>query len=207
MKNVTVIAIGPEQRDAALRFEEHFKDLGYGFSIISRLLEKNGFDGYDAVITPGNSYGHMTGGFDKAVVGVLGEYIDVEVRRRIRDDFMGECNVGQAFLVEVLDHDSMKAVIYAPSMRTPKQIHSLSDVPFTATWAALQELVKYELVNGSLDNVIFTMPGVRTGNIPPIVSMRQVFMAIERYTNIVYFRELFEDAKAFDRRVMETWIY
>lgn len=109
---------------------------------------------HDALITPGNSYGDMTGGFDQAVVNVLGSYVQDLVHRRIAQAYFGELNVGQADLVPLSPSYPFKNLVYAPTMRVPMKLHWNSDVPYLSLLASFQAIRSY---NRQLDDMLVTL--------------------------------------------------
>lgn len=70
---------------------------------------------YDAVLTPGNSFGHMTGGFDLGVVEVFGRPVQAAVLKMIKEKYNGMMPVGSAEVVVV----DGKAIVYIPTMMVP----------------------------------------------------------------------------------------
>jgi len=82
--------------------------------------------GYSAIATAGNSFGVMTGGIDLAVRDLFG----YGLQDAVQDAILANAEVlpvGQALFIGVEDgpHD---AVIYAPTMFTPRTIPSLDVV-------------------------------------------------------------------------------
>ena len=53
----------------------------------------------DALVSPANSFGRMDGGLDAQIVEFLGEDVEMEVQRMIRERHDGELIVGQAEVI------------------------------------------------------------------------------------------------------------
>lgn len=148
---------------------------------LKSLLEKEGFD---AIGAPGNSYGHMTGGFD----GALAEeypFLDKRVRDYIQTVFCGECNVGQAF--EVSADRFGPSVLYAPTMRIPKKLPENSEAPYLATFAIMQLVRRINLGADiasmppqGINTLLLPVMGMGTGLLPITKVARQMQMAIVR---------------------------
>lgn len=73
------------------------------------------------VVTAGNSFGWMTGGIDLAVRDYYGIDVQDSVQQVIISQFQGELPVGESIVIDTLDW-SKKYLIYAPTMRFPRQI-------------------------------------------------------------------------------------
>jgi hypothetical protein len=82
---------------------------------------------FDAIITPGNSFGHMTGGFDGALVDYFGDELDQLVRQAIKSEWLGELPVGNAIRITMSDMST--CLIYAPTMRVPKNFLKIAKLP------------------------------------------------------------------------------
>jgi O-acetyl-ADP-ribose deacetylase (regulator of RNase III) len=124
---------------------------------------------YDVLFTPGNSFGHMTGGFDLAVVDVFGREIQTKVLRMIREKYAGMMPVGAA---EVVVHDE-RAVVYVPTMFAPtSNVDPIA--PYMAMHNALRALTEYEEDNNAyFDRALVPLFCTGTANIPHEVALFQ----------------------------------
>lgn len=141
-------------------------------------------ESFDAIATPGNSYGHMTGGFDGALAAQY-PFLDKRVRDYIQAVFCGECNVGQAF--KVLADRFGPLVIYAPTMRIPKKLPDNSEAPYLATLAIMQVVRQINLGAQAevmppegINTLLLPVMGMGTGLLPITKVARQMQMAIMR---------------------------
>ena len=126
-------------------------------------------DRYDVLFTPGNSFGHMTGGFDLAVVEVFGREVQTKVLRAIREKYAGMMPVGAA---EVIVMDS-KAVVYVPTMFAPtSNVDPIA--PYMAMHNALRALAEWEENTGDyFDRALVPLFCTGTANIPHEVALFQ----------------------------------
>lgn len=126
-------------------------------------------DRYDVLFTPGNSFGHMTGGFDQAVVEVFGREIQTKVLRMIREKYAGMMPVGCA---EVVTMDG-KAVVYAPTMFTPtSNVDPIA--PYMTMHNALRALAEWEENTGDYyDRALVPLFCTGTATIPHEVALFQ----------------------------------
>jgi len=156
---------------------------------------------YDAIITPGNSFGHMTGGFDGAVVEYFGEWIDGSVRAYIEREWAGELPVGNARLFKLGTREA-DYLIYSPTMRVPKQLPVNSDAPYVATLAAFQRIARWNQYKPFNENritsVLLPVMGMGTGRLPVELVARQMQMAMIRAVMPLPIRELGEDGLDLD---------
>lgn len=75
----------------------------------------------DAMVAPGNSFGIMDGGLDRAIVESIGVGIERRVREVIASRHHGEIHVGCAEVVAT-DDTRWPWLIYAPTMRVPDDV-------------------------------------------------------------------------------------
>lgn len=164
----------------------------------------------DCIIAPGNSYGHMTGGLDKAIVDALGLWLQRSVLYQIHTSYLGELSVGQAMVVRQpnwvpKDHPT---VIYAPTMRVPMELPQDNDVPYRAMLASLQKIdrinthVKSSGGNSTIQSVLVPLFGAGTGGMNPYEVLRQIVLAIGRYTHRPTIRDLFKDGTLANQVIM-----
>lgn len=147
-------------------------------------------NGPSLLVTPGNSFGHMTGGFDGAVVkrfAHLGD-VDTTMRENIKRNFNGELPVGSAMFLEVKDV-IYHGIIYAPTMRIPHELPEGTDAAYSSTWAALNTFRHSKMGNlwtrrSAVDPdlaITLTGMGTSTGLIPAEVAAEHMILAIERF--------------------------
>lgn len=126
----------------------------------------------DAVVSPANSFGWMTGGIDAHLVRVLGNEMHMDVRQQIADlRPFGELLVGSAVVVPVQDSPLANFVIAAPTMRTPGPTTQLAC--FLSTRAAIYTALA---MPESIQTVAMPGMGTLTGQVPPAMAaqaMRQ----------------------------------
>lgn len=158
----------------------------------------------DAIITPGNSYGDMSGTFDLAVRNVLGRQIETKVQQSIRTNYYGELTVGNAFVVPVDNiqvsglwiKPPFQHVVYAPTMRIPKRIPRGSDAVYSSVLAALQSIGQHNQaitdfsdVSAGIERIVLTAHGHGTGAVPIDVIAKQTAMAIEQFEKQIHLGE------------------
>jgi O-acetyl-ADP-ribose deacetylase (regulator of RNase III) len=120
---------------------------------------------YDCVITPGNSFGIMDGGFDYIIVEKFGFEVQQRVQRRIIADYLGELPVGDCIVVET-NNSTHPFVAYAPTMRVPMDIDK-TDYAYTSLWAALTAIHRHNHTHDTkIERVVCTGMGTGTGRIP-----------------------------------------
>jgi O-acetyl-ADP-ribose deacetylase (regulator of RNase III) len=73
-----------------------------------------------AVVSPGNSYGQMTGGYDLAITKYFGEELMKAVQRVIVKEHFGEQLVGTSIVVDI--PNTNKKLIHVPTMKVPSLI-------------------------------------------------------------------------------------
>lgn len=149
--------IGDRNRDVALALATAFRDLPCVEVVHGDLLDVSP----DAVVCPGNSFGDMGGGFDKAVDDFHGGQAQPAVGRAIASRCMGELAVGASLVVEIPGATRMRYVVMAPTMRVPgNSAHSIG--AYLATRAALVALLQHD-TNGEPAIRSVAIPGMCTG--------------------------------------------
>jgi len=125
----------------------------------------------DAVVSPANSFGYMTGGIDAHLVRVLGNEMHMDIRQQVALQPFGELLVGNAIVVPVQDSTMSNFVIAAPTMRTPGPTTQLAC--FLSTRAAIYAALA---MSESIRTVAMPGMGTLTGQVPPAMAaqaMRQ----------------------------------
>jgi O-acetyl-ADP-ribose deacetylase (regulator of RNase III) len=164
----------------------------------------------DALITPGNSYGDMSGGFDLAVRDYYGPKIEMAVQNEIVSNYRGEIPVGSAFVLPLPSPASdvpraFQTLVYAPVMRIPKRLHPESDAVYNSILASLQAIHQWNDARMRapfmpyLDHVWLTCHGVGTGGLSIEYVAKQTAMAISQYENNFILGQ--HDCVAWDREI------
>lgn len=125
-----------------------------------------------AVVSPANSFGFMTGGFDLYLSQFFGWSLQEKVQRIIHQSHDGELLVGKAFAVQT-GHDTVPWVIVAPTMRVPSTLPEDTVAPYLATRAALRLAEEFEF-----ESVAFSGMGTGAGRVAPELCALQMFRAM-----------------------------
>lgn len=150
-------SIGDRNRDMAAALAAAFVDLPCVEVLFGDLLDAS----TDAVVCPGNSFGDMGGGFDKAVDDLHGGRAQPAVVRAIADHCFGELTVGAGLVVEIPDATRARFLIMAPTMRVPGN-NANSIAAYLATRAALVALAHHN-ASGAARIASVAIPGMCTG--------------------------------------------
>ena len=127
----------------------------------------------EAIVSPANSFGFMTGGIDLHYKNYFGQEVEDALRSRIALEFDHELCIGQATSVEITkSYTTYKYLIAAPTMRVPENVsHTIN--AFLAAKAALIEAKKI-----GVQSIVFPGLGTGTGALAPTECARQVAAAI-----------------------------
>jgi O-acetyl-ADP-ribose deacetylase (regulator of RNase III) len=143
---------------------------------------------FDVIITAGNSYGMMDGGFDDAVRRYFaqnddGTYvIERAVQSHIQEEYNGFLPVGSATVVGYRDDTvGEKYVCYAPTMEVPKIVPPRN--AYNAFYGALTALSQWWWGWGETSdiNAICSAFCTHTGKVDPMVSARQMKLAYDHF--------------------------
>jgi O-acetyl-ADP-ribose deacetylase (regulator of RNase III) len=136
----------------------------------------------DGLVSPANSFGRMDGGLDAQIIEFLGEDVETEVQRVIRDRHDGELIVGTAEIILTLA-PQFPYLIVAPTMRVPQNVARTVNA-YLAFRAALRAVAEFNALHGDPIQTLL-VPGLATANgfMPPLRAARQMRAA---YDNVIY---------------------
>lgn len=132
---------------------------------------------YDCVITPGNSFGIMDGGFDKVIANKFPNSQDL-VQIAIENFCGEEMPVGQAIIVSL---GSNLQLCYAPTMRFPGPAKE-KDIAYWAALAAFRQIAYFNKMtpDRKISEVVMPLFCTATGGMPAEVSYDQIVYAYQR---------------------------
>jgi len=154
----------------------------------------------EAVVSPGNSFGFMTGGIDKAFRDYFGEEVEHRTKQAIYDECLGELNVGSAIMIET-DNSVYPFLVYAPTMRVPSVIKGTDSV-YRAVWAALKEVFNHNHQPHAvlqIEHLVIPGMGTGAGKMPFEKAAGQMLLAIDNFMNPQRSDKWFEAHKRNDR--------
>jgi O-acetyl-ADP-ribose deacetylase (regulator of RNase III) len=114
----------------------------------------------DALVSPANSFGDMSGGIDKAIDDFHRGEAQRRVREAIADHFFGELPVGAALIVEVPGR-RFPFVVASPTMRVPGGAAGTINA-YHAMRAALVAVLRHNRAGGRAIRSL-AVPGLCTG--------------------------------------------
>lgn len=117
-------------------------------------LFESGLMAEGAVVSPGNGFGIMDGGFDGALRALCGDLLEARIKRQIVERYGPELPVGAAVAARS-EHGQL--VIYAPTMQIPMRIVG-TDNAYRAARAAANKAVYI-----SVDVLYMPLLGTGTG--------------------------------------------
>ena len=163
-----VLLVQYNQPSLAEAWNHHFQ-----FENDVEILQGNIFDfEWDAIVSPGNSFGFMDGGLDLQISNKFGWGIQTELRKRIAKKDNRELLIGQSETIHVKQAD--KYIICAPTMRVPdKKMIPQSVNAYLSMKAVLSAYLK----NKNIGTV--AIPGLctGTGGMAPEIAAKQMFTA------------------------------
>jgi O-acetyl-ADP-ribose deacetylase (regulator of RNase III) len=129
----------------------------------------------EALVSPANSFGFMSGGIDLHYRNYFGQIIEDNLRKKIAAEFNHELLVGQAASIKVFNPSQLvkyKYMIAAPTMRTPENIsHTIN--AYLAAKAALIEALRI-----GVSSIVFPGLGTGVGGVLPEDCAKQMNAAI-----------------------------
>jgi O-acetyl-ADP-ribose deacetylase (regulator of RNase III) len=164
--------------DNALPIVEAWRAYFDGFPNIEIVCDDFANQEADGLVAPANSFGRMDGGLDAEIVGLLGEDVESDIQRIIRDRHEGELLVGLAEVV-ITGHPQFPFLIVAPTMRVPQNIARTAHA-YLAFRAALRAVRDFNALHGGPIETLL-VPGLGTANgfMPPLRAARQMRAAYD----------------------------
>ena len=132
----------------------------------------------DALVSPANSFGDMSGGVEKRIDDFYKGAAQEAIIKEIGQRFMGELPVGMALIVPV-SAPRLPFVIAAPTMRVPQDVASTLNA-YLAMRAVLVSVFQHNAQSQSPIRTI-AIPGLCTGvgRMPYSVAARQMRVAYD----------------------------
>lgn len=155
------------------RYEEKdIKELQYWKKDFNELIP---VEDYDCVITPGNSFGIMDGGFDKVI---LDKYPEAQknIQQGIGSLYGRELPVGSAISTRL---ELGVTLVYVPTMRFPGPVTDKAAAynSAMAAFSLVRQLDKFNYKKDFIKKVVMPLFATATGGIPPKWSARQICLA------------------------------
>ncbi len=121
----------------------------------------------DGLVSPANSFGRMDGGLDAQIIEFLGEDVETEVQRVIRERHDGELIVGGAEVILTLA-PQFPYLVVAPTMRVPQNVSRTVNA-YLAFRAALRAVRAFNALHGGPIGTLL-VPGLAPSNgfLPPL---------------------------------------
>ena len=103
-------------------------------------------DEIDAVVSPANAFGIMTGGYDLALTEYFGGELMKKVQEKIINEWHGEQPVGSSISVKIPNLKKECILIHTPTTRIPERIVD-KRIPYYCMRSALIEAEKNHVKN------------------------------------------------------------
>lgn len=116
--------------------------------------------GAEAVVSPANSFGDMSGGVDKRIDDFFNGAAQEAIIARIRSDYLGELPVGMAMVVP-MPSTPIPYVIAAPTMRIPEDVTASLNA-YLAMRAVLVAIRRHNMHSDAPIRTV-AIPGLCTG--------------------------------------------
>lgn len=127
------------------------------------------------VVSPGNSFGIMDGGYDYALVNWYGIQLQERVQDYIIEHYGGEQFVGTSFIIEAGKDNQF--LIHTPTMRIPSRIKD-DEIVYQCMRSTLIEAKK-----NNVESILIPMFGGMAGGVNPNVVSKMMRMAYDQLNN------------------------
>ena len=159
-------------------FKREFKDYDEVEVVIDEFSHfMDAHNDIECIVSPANSFGIMSGGYDKAITDYFGKGVQIEVQHYIKENLFGEQPVGTSIIVDI--PNTNKKLIHTPTMRLPSRIldpmviyHSMRSTLIVA-------------INNNIQSIVIPAFGGLTGQVKPDVLARYMRLAYEQVTGFI----------------------
>ncbi len=156
-KSLPIISICDLNRDLCLELEKQFDDIDQVEIVNGDLFKIKA----DAIVSPANSFGDMSGGIDKKIDEHFKGKAQSIVMNKIRQEYYGELPVGSVMIIP-MSQGKYPYLIVAPTMRIPGRLSENSINVYLAMRGILSQVLRYnESNNGGIKRLL--IPGLGTG--------------------------------------------
>lgn len=131
---------------------------------------------FDAIVSPANSFGEMSGGIDGVYTKHFGHCVQKYLQAAIQNLPMRELLVGQSLIVQT-DNKEIPYLISSPTMRVPLDVSDTAN-PYLAFKSSLCIAKQHKF-----ENIICPGLGTLTGNVSPEDCARQMFQAYYHFND------------------------
>ena len=115
----------------------------------------------ECIVSPANSFGDMSGGYDQAITDYFGHEVEKEVQKYIQKNLYGEQPVGTAIMVNI--PNTSKKLIHAPTMRLPSPIKD----PLIIYQCMRTTMMM--AINNNIKSIVIPAFGGTTGRVSPSI--------------------------------------
>jgi len=150
------VSVGDLSASVADRLHYHFDGVVAVEVVQGNLLDLD----CQAIVSPANSFGDMSGGIDKAIDDFHGGEAQRRVMAAIREQFLGELPVGASLIVE-LPARRFPFVVAAPTMRIPGSVRGSLNA-YLSMRATLVAVLRHNAVSSTPIRSL-AIPGLGTG--------------------------------------------
>ncbi len=164
-------------------WRREFSDYPEVETTLGNILEQN----VDAIVSPANSFGFMTGGLDLVYGDFFGHDLMGRLQEIIRKKYNGELLVGQAEIIKT-GHSKIPFLISAPTMRVPTRLEQGSMNTYLATRAAFLAIQQFNTEKLHIKSVAVPGMGTGIGKFPFPLAAKQMCAA---YENVLLGKQTF----------------
>ena len=124
----------------------------------------------ECIVSPANSSGFMTGGYDLAIIEYFGREVQDKVQKYILQNLNGNQPVGTSFIIDINDEHKL---IHTPTMDRPSKIKDESVV-----YQCMKQTLLTAKQN-NIESILIPMFGGATGGLKPQVIARMMRYAYD----------------------------
>ena len=136
--------------------------------------------GIDGIVSPGNSFGLMDGGYDAAITNYFGTWLMKDVQKAILEYFSGEQSIGTCLTIETSLTNGLGdeiLLLHTPTMRTPEKIYDIRVI-----YQCMRETV-IAAEHSNRTEIVIPAFGGCTGEVPYNDVARMMFLAYKQIKN------------------------
>lgn len=137
----------------------------------------------DALVSPANSFGEMSGGIDQAIDNFYQGEAQEKAIKLIQTHYYGELPVGNAHIL-TMENQQYPKLILAPTMRIPGRLAGNAINAYLAMRAVLISILDYnQTQHDHIEHVVMSSLCTGVGRMPYLEAAEQLLVAYENIVN------------------------
>lgn len=171
---IYLLDIRPSIVEAWYKFFNGFPNVSIINLPFKEFMTNNSKD-IECIVSPGNSFGLMDGGYDESIIDYFGSELMEEVQKTILNKFYGEQPITMSTVIDI--PNTSKKLIHTPTMRFPSKI-----MDPLVVYQSMRTCLMCAMYNNA-KSIVIPAFGAHNGGLEPDVVAHNMYRA---YIQLLY---------------------